>query len=175
MGSGGNARQQTRVLYELHGDKGASSHNGTSAAAAQAWRFPTTANSQTWTRFSVAGFEGCLQPIYAAIREALSVPPAARAAARPRPATCPEALQCVGMLAVALGPLWRPYAAALIESCVLTGVSEVLVAALTQVRVGVGVGRMRLSVAAAQACGLGPVRPQKPYQCAGCCLRSSGM
>ncbi|GLC61314.1 hypothetical protein PLESTB_001742500 [Pleodorina starrii] len=80
-----------------------------------------------------AGFEGCLQPIYASIREALSVPPAARAAARPRPATCPEALQCVGMLAVALGPLCRPYAAALIESMVLTGISEVLVSSLTQV------------------------------------------
>ncbi|EFJ44271.1 target of rapamycin, growth-regulatory PI3K-like protein kinase [Volvox carteri f. nagariensis] len=73
------------------------------------------------------------RPIYAAIREALSVPPAARAAARPRPATCPEALQCVGMLAVALGPLCRPYAAALIESMVLTGISEVLVSSLTQV------------------------------------------
>ncbi|PNW79096.1 hypothetical protein CHLRE_09g400553v5 [Chlamydomonas reinhardtii] len=80
-----------------------------------------------------AGFEGCLSPIYVAIREALSAPPAARAAARPRPATCYEALQCVGMLAVALGPLWRPYAAALVEAMVLTGVSEVLVQALTQV------------------------------------------
>ncbi|GIL87381.1 hypothetical protein Vretimale_1690 [Volvox reticuliferus] len=80
-----------------------------------------------------AGFEGCLQNIYAAIREAVSVPPAARAAARPRPATCPEALQCVGMLAVALGPLCRPYAAALIEPMVLTGISEVLVSSLTQV------------------------------------------
>ncbi|GIL44136.1 hypothetical protein Vafri_1666 [Volvox africanus] len=80
-----------------------------------------------------AGFEGCLQNIYAAIREALSVPPAARAAARPRPATCPEALQCVGMLAVALGPLCRPYAATLIEPMVLTGISEVLVSSLTQV------------------------------------------
>nr|ABB13529.1 target of rapamycin kinase [Chlamydomonas reinhardtii] len=76
---------------------------------------------------------GCLSPIYVAIREALSAPPAARAAARPRPATCYEALQCVGMLAVALGPLWRPYAAALVEAMVLTGVSEVLVQALTQV------------------------------------------
>ncbi|KAG2481851.1 hypothetical protein HYH03_019185, partial [Edaphochlamys debaryana] len=88
-----------------------------------------------------AGFEGCLQPIYAAIREALSVPPAARAAARPRPAACPEALQalqCVGMLAVALGPLWRPYAAALVEACVLTGISDTLVQALTQARMGGG-------------------------------------
>ncbi len=82
-----------------------------------------------------SGFEGCLAPIYTAIREAITLTPVSRNAARPRQATCFEALQCVGMLAVALGPLWRPYAQALVEPMVLTGISEVLVTSLTQVRV----------------------------------------
>ena len=47
---------------------------------------------------------------------------------------CPEALQCVGALAKALGQQWRPYAQQLIEPMVSTGLSDTLVEALREVR-----------------------------------------
>ncbi|MEW5302322.1 MAG: hypothetical protein WDW36_005122 [Sanguina aurantia] len=72
------------------------------------------------------GFDGCLQPISYAIREAL----ATRLKSKGQ---CPEALQCVGSLSQALGQLWKPYAATLIEPMVQTGLSETLVVALTQI------------------------------------------
>lgn len=40
--------------------------------------------------------------------------------------------QCVGSLSQALGHLWKPYAATLIEPMVQTGLSETLVVSLTQ-------------------------------------------
>jgi hypothetical protein len=40
------------------------------------------------------------------------------------------AAQCVGVLAEALGATWKPYAAALIEPMILTGLSLTLVMAL---------------------------------------------
>lgn len=45
-------------------------------------------------------------------------------------ASCPEALQCVGVLAEALHAAWKPYAAALIEPMILNGLSPTLVLAL---------------------------------------------
>ncbi len=54
---------------------------------------------------------------------------AAARAARRRP-RCGVAAQCVGVLAVALRGAWRPYAAALVEPMILTGLSPTLVQAL---------------------------------------------
>lgn len=45
-----------------------------------------------------------------------------------------EALQCVGTLASALGPMWKPYALQLVEPMMLTGLSETLVGAVRKVR-----------------------------------------
>ena len=42
-------------------------------------------------------------------------------------------LQCVGTLSRALGSLWKPHAQALLESMMLTGLSDILVSSLTQV------------------------------------------
>lgn len=59
------------------------------------------------------------------VKEAVAAPARGR-----KGATCPEALQCVGVLAEALRGAWKPYAAALIEPMILTGLSPTLVMAL---------------------------------------------
>ena len=52
--------------------------------------------------------------------------------------TCPEALQCVGVLSFALEHSWEHLVSQLLETMMLTGLSEVLVEALTQVLIGEG-------------------------------------
>ena len=60
------------------------------------------------------------------IKEAISV----KGRARPN---CPEALQCVGVLAQALGPVWKAEATSLVPPMMSTGLSQPLVKTL-QVR-----------------------------------------
>ena len=61
------------------------------------------------------------------IKEAISV----KGRARPH---CPEALQCVGVLAQALGPTWKIEATSLVQPMMSTGLSQPLVKTL-QVRI----------------------------------------
>lgn len=57
------------------------------------------------------------------IKEAISV----KGRARPN---CPEALQCVGVLAQALGPVWKAEATSLVAPMMSTGLSQPLVKTL---------------------------------------------
>lgn len=57
------------------------------------------------------------------IKEAISV----KGRARPN---CPEALQCVGVLAQALGPIWKAEATSLVPPMMSTGLSQPLVKTL---------------------------------------------
>ena len=57
------------------------------------------------------------------IKEAISV----KGRARPN---CPEALQCVGVLAQALGPVWKAEATSLVPPMMSTGLSQPLVKTL---------------------------------------------
>jgi len=76
----------------------------------------------------VSVFDANLPAIAMHIRESLT----AAAKLKPR-VTCPEALQCVGVLSFALERNWEPLVAQLLETMMLTGLSEVLVESLTQV------------------------------------------
>lgn len=77
------------------------------------------------------GFESCLPAIAAQIQETIA---ASRGVKKPsRAVQCPEALDCVGSLSQALGTLWLPYAAQLLDAMMLTGLSPGLVSALMQV------------------------------------------
>ena len=57
------------------------------------------------------------------IKEAISV----KGRARPN---CPEALQCVGVLAQALGPVWKAEATSLVAPMMSTGLSQPLIKTL---------------------------------------------
>ena len=70
-----------------------------------------------------------LRPIAGHIREALLAPRvrARGGAAASAPAACPEALECVGTLAVALRGDWQPHVQALLDPMFQSGLSEPLV------------------------------------------------
>uniref|UniRef100_A0A7S1SYY6 Serine/threonine-protein kinase TOR n=1 Tax=Tetraselmis chuii TaxID=63592 RepID=A0A7S1SYY6_9CHLO len=70
-----------------------------------------------------SGFMSCLPTLQALIRDAIL-------SKRQR---CPEALRCVGILALAAGPAWRQHVEALLDPMFSTGLSEVLVESLTNV------------------------------------------
>ncbi|GAX78992.1 hypothetical protein CEUSTIGMA_g6432.t1 [Chlamydomonas eustigma] len=72
-------------------------------------------------------FESKLPEIAMHIRESIVLPKQ-----KPR-IVCPEAIQCVGVLSLAIGRSWEILVQQLLEAMMLTGLSEVLVVALTQV------------------------------------------
>ncbi|KAF5842966.1 armadillo-type protein [Dunaliella salina] len=74
-----------------------------------------------------SAFEACLPAISAQMKESIGL---AKLKSR---VSCPEALECAGVLARALGPVWRPHAAQLLEGIMLTGLSEVQVNALIEI------------------------------------------
>uniref|UniRef100_A0A7S3R516 Serine/threonine-protein kinase TOR n=1 Tax=Dunaliella tertiolecta TaxID=3047 RepID=A0A7S3R516_DUNTE len=74
-----------------------------------------------------SAFEACLPAISTQMKESIGL---AKLKSR---VSCPEALECAGVLARALGPVWRPHAAQLLEGIMLTGLSEVQVNALIEI------------------------------------------
>ncbi|GBG00672.1 target of rapamycin kinase [Raphidocelis subcapitata] len=94
------------------------------------------------------GFRDCLPAIAAQVRDAVAPrggPGGALSSSTPKLASAaggkggvgggpvPEALSCVGALSQALQGLWKPYASALLESMVMTGLSETLVRSLAAI------------------------------------------
>ncbi|BDA44527.1 Serine/threonine-protein kinase TOR [Coccomyxa sp. Obi] len=74
-----------------------------------------------------ARMEPVLPRLAEQLREAIAAPRSRKGV------SCPEALQCVGVLAEALRGAWKPYAAALIEPMILMGLSPTLVLAFQEI------------------------------------------